>query len=171
MKKRALILSGIPWNTTIQRHHNLAFLLDKIGYEVIFVEKIPSSKFTVKKLIQRIIKNHRINENSPNIDKDSITVINQRFINPLGGLFWIINKYRIKQLIKKTGKEFDVVFNYLPVNTTLYILEEIIGNVIIYDCVRDFENWGGYLSNINKMETKIISISDIILVDSYYLAK
>lgn len=169
MKKYALILSGIAWNTTIQRHHSISFALSKMGYEVFFVESIPSSKFTFKKLINKINKNKNKIKSTINIDKDGINVINQGFVNPIGGLFEIVNSFKIKQLLKNLNFKFDVVINYLPISTTLHIVEKINTDKIIYDCVRDFENWGGYPSNIQQIENKIISLSDFILVDSYYL--
>ena len=169
LNKRVLILSGIPWNTTIQRHHNIAFLLERLNYDVFFVEKIPSSKFTIKKLVHRIISDHKKNEHSPCINKNNIRIISSQFLNPMKGVFWIVNKYQIKQLIKQVGKNFDVIINYLPVNTTYCVMESINAKITIYDCVRDFENWGGYPCNIQKIESKVISRSDFILVDSYYL--
>jgi hypothetical protein len=169
LSKRALILSGIPWNTTIQRHHNIARLLYKLDYEVVFVEKIPSSIFTVRKLIGRI-RNKLQGKKSPvSVNMSGIRVINQRFLNPMKGLYWLINKYLVRRLVEKIGPDFDVVINYLPVNTTYNILENINAELIIYDCVRDFENWGGYPRDINFIEKKLVSNSDMVLTDSYYL--
>lgn len=169
MKKRALILAGIPWNTTIQRHHNFAFFLESLGYEVFFIESIPSSKFTIKKLIERIKKVNLSKENKPKVNASKINIQSERFINPMAGIFWTINKFQVKKLVNTIGNEFDVVINYLPINTTNYILESIKSDNIIYDCVRDFENWGGYPKNISDYEKKVILKSNVVTTDSYYL--
>lgn len=169
MEKRVLILSGIPWDATIQRHHHMAWFFKKMGYEVVFIEKIPSSKFTIKKLINRIIKIYDSKSNSVKVDKDTIKVINPKLVNPMGSLFKLINKYKINKLILEIGKEFDIVINYLPINTTYYLINNINSKIKIYDCVRDFENWGGYPKNISEFEREIILMSNLILTDSYYL--
>lgn len=169
MGKRALILSGIPWDTTIQRHHNMAKLLDELDYEVFFVERIPSSRFTVKKLIGRIGKKLQERKDHVLVNRGGIRVINQKFVNPMKGVYWLINRYQVRKMVEKIGEDFDVVINYLPVNTTYYILENIKAEVIIYDCVRDFENWGGYPKEINLIERKLVLESHMVLTDSYYL--
>ncbi len=92
-----------------------------------------------------------------------------KFVNPMNGLFWLINKHKSNRLISNIGDEFDLVVNYLPVNTTYYIIDNLKAKKNIYDCVRDFENWGGYPKNINDIEGKIVWKSDIILTDSFYL--
>lgn len=168
--KKALILSGIPWNTTIQRHHKMAFFLSDLNYEVYFIESIPSSKFTLKKLYQKISRKfNKSNNTNKNVSNKSINIVNKRFINPMKGLFWISNKYQADNLLRKIGNDFDVVINYLPINTTLYISEHINVKKYIYDCVRDFSNWGGYPEDILQLEKKVANMSDLILVDSYYL--
>lgn len=168
--KKALILSGIPWNTTIQRHHKMAFFLSDLNYEVYFIESIPSSKFTFKKLYQKISRKfNKSNNANKNVSNKSINIVNKRFINPMKGLFWILNKYQADNLLEDIGNEFDIVINYIPVNTSLYISEHINVEKYIYDCVRDFSNWGGYTEDILKIENQIANMSDLILVDSYYL--
>lgn len=168
--KKVLILSGIPWNTTIQRHHKMAFFLRDLGYEVFFIESIPSSKFTFKKLYQKVSRKFdKSNNTNKNISNQNIHILNKTFINPMKGLFWEINKYQANKLMREIGKDFDIIINYLPVNTTLYISKNTNTKKYIYDCVRDFSNWGGYPDDILIIEDKIVNISDLILVDSYYL--
>lgn len=167
MKKKVLILAGIPWETTIQRHHQIASFFYKMGYEVFFVEKIPSSKFSFKKAINRINRKKIIKaEFERNME---INVINPKFINPMNGVFFLYNKMKIKKLIKNIGNEFDIVINYLPVNTTYEILKLVNAPIVVYDCVRDFQNWGEYPSNVANIEENIVNKADFILTDSYYL--
>lgn len=166
MTKKILILAGIPWETTVQRHHQIANFFNKIGYEVYFVEKIPSSTFSFKKALRKL-KSKKIYRKFEN--NTDITIINPKMINPMNGLFFLYNKFKIKKLLKNIGKDFDVVINYLPINTTYEILQRIEAPVKIYDCVRDFQNWGGYPRNIDKIEEKIVQDSNFVLTDSYYL--
>ncbi len=74
MNKRVLILSGIPWNTTFQRHHKISLFLNSLGYEVIFVEKIPSSKFSINKLFSRIAKKFEKVHSKPSIDNFNVKI-------------------------------------------------------------------------------------------------
>lgn len=169
MKKKAVILSGIAWDTTFQRHHNIADYLNQLGYEVIFIESITSSKFEFKKLYRRIYSKFNKNKKKIKNPTNGIKVCNYRFINPMNGIFLKINKMKVNHLIDKIGEDVDIVINYLPINTTELIIKKLNYKKLIYDCVRDFSNWGGYSSDIESIEKRLVQKSDIILTDSYYL--
>lgn len=163
---KALILSGIPWNTTLQRHHKISTWLKEMNYDVYFIEAIPSSKFSFKKVLLRLFKifNKKTNVN---IEKN-VKVFNGKFLTP-DKIFTKYNNKKINKLFEKIPKSYDIVVNYLPISTTYNILSNISYDFLIYDCVRDFENWGGYPSNVNYYENKIIEKSNIVLTDSFYL--
>lgn len=164
--KRALILSGISWNTTLQRHHKIAKWLKKMGYNVTFVESIPSSKITLKKILvkikSKIIKSSKID------NKKEVEIVNGKFLPPVF-FFNVINNIKVKKLLKKIDNKYDVIVNYLPIYTTDKIIAKMEYNILIYDCVRDFENWGGYPANVKKYEDKLINNATIVLTDSFYL--
>ena len=177
--KKALILSGIYWNNTYQRHQQFANYLVKADYEVIFVEHIISSKFNLNKFFKVLLGKMR-NKQSVTCAKTyfpkEITLINSSFVNPMNGVFLIINVIKAKQLVKKIRRElkiseFDLVINYLPINTTRYILSNLKYKKLIYDCVRDFVNWGEACKNIEYEEKKLLTTSDYVFTDSYYLTK
>jgi len=161
--KNAIILSGIAWNATQQRHHNVANWLYKLGYNVFFVEKITSSKFTIKKLLNQVFKQK---QNAIKNPENEIKVISSKFLNPE---FRKINEKICQEVLKQLPYEVDLVINYLPIETTMYLLEKIKYKKLIYDCVRDFSKWGYYSKNIVNIEKKLIEMSDLILTDSYYL--
>ena len=168
--KKALILSGIYWNDSLQRHQQFATYLSKLGYEVYFIEHIISSKFSLKKALKKFSSKNN-GEKIINSIPNKINVVNMRFLNPEGGLFSLINKYKITKLINSIGTEFDITINYLPINTTRWILEKINTKKIIYDCVRNFENWPGYRKDILEEEKILIKKSDAIFTDSYFLTE
>lgn len=165
--KKILILSGINWNDTLQRHQRIAKFLANNNYQVYFIENIISSKFTIKKAWNKIF----YKKDSVNIQNKifkNIKIYNKTFLNP-HGIFKYYNHIQVKKLLNKIGIEFDIVINYLPIETTNYILEKCKYKILIYDCVRDFQNWGGYPKNIKKYEKILFEKVNYILVDSYYL--
>lgn len=169
--KRALILAGVKWNTTMQRHHMVAERLVELGFEVYFVEGIVSSSFSISKSFARIIQTFRPNNASfqASIKTGEVKIINTSFVNPHRGLFDLYNAYRWNVLRKKIPKSFDLVINYLPILTTERIVNDVSSKTLIYDCVRDFSNWGGYPSNIGDIEDRLVDRADYVMVDSYYL--
>lgn len=167
--KKALVLSGIYWNSSIQRHHVISKILVELGYEVYFIEAIPSSVFSLKKLLMRL-KKLKKEKKEKKVDSNGVIIKNYSFLNPIL-LFKFYNIYKINKLRKEIGEEVDLVINYLPISTTLEIIKRIKFKKVIYDCVRDFEVWGGYPKNIMKLEDKVVKKSQFILVDSFYLNK
>lgn len=166
--KKALILSGISWDTTLQRHHKIAKWLKKMGYDVTFVESIPSSKITISKCVSKIkskfVKSSKIK------NKKEVQVVNGGFLPPIP-LFNIINNIKVQKLLKKIGTNYEVIVNYLPIYTTDVIISKIKYSILIYDCVRDFGNWGGYPQNLKKYEKKLKECSNFIMTDSFYLTE
>lgn len=165
--KKILILSGINWNDTLQRHQRIAKFLANNNYQVYFIENIISSKFTIKKAWNKIFYK-RSNINIQNEVFKNIKIYNKKFLNP-HGIFKPYNHIQVKKLLNEIGIEFDVIINYLPIETTNYILKKCKYRILIYDCVRDFQNWGGYPKNIQKYEKILLKEVNWILVDSYYL--
>lgn len=167
--KKAVILSGVNWNTTKQRHHTIAEYLKEMNYDVVFVEGITSSKFQIKKLLQRLKSSLKRKSNKVINPTNGVKVVNYRFINPMGSFFYMYNKIKANRLIQELDGDIEILINYLPINTTSYIIREITYERLIYDCVRDFQNWGGYPSDIKKHESELVEIADVIFTDSYYL--
>lgn len=173
MNKKILILSGISWTDTIQRHQRIANYLAKSGNEIIFIENIVSSKFSFKKIIEKIriklIENKNKKKDKKIQKKDKkIQVYDMKVLNPQR-IFQMYNHLKVRKLLKKIGNKYDVILNYLPIETTDYIIGKCNYNSLIYDCVRDFSNWGGYPQNLKTYEEKLLKKSDFILTDSYYL--
>jgi hypothetical protein len=107
--KKALIISGIKWNTTIQRHHEVAKLLSRNGYNVDFLEGVVGSKFSFKKLIAKILSVARQSRNSEVPVDGGIRVIKSPFINPQKGLFAIFNNIKLRQLCANLEQEYDLI--------------------------------------------------------------
>ncbi|RKI37717.1 hypothetical protein D7V86_20885 [bacterium D16-51] len=167
--KKALLLTGISWMDPLQRHQQFASYLSKLGYEVYFVEHIVSSKFSIKKVIQ-LFKTAKLNRTRPKNEIPShVHLVNMGFINPGNGFFALVNFFKVIKMLKVYGKKYDLVINYLPINTTRFILNNIERKNTIYDCVRNFNGWGGYYKSIEKEEAYLSSIVNAIFCDSFYL--
>lgn len=174
--KKALILAGINWNNSLQRHHQFTNYLVSCGYEVYFVEHIISTKFTIHKLVQEIFKTvwKCIGKNRTkvvNTKTINIKIISLKFVNPGGHIFYFINKSKASKLGNYIPDTIDLVINYLPVNTTRFILDRVNYKKLIYDCVRNFEEWGGCYRDISCEEKKLIEKSDMVFTDSYFLTE
>lgn len=169
--KKALILSGIYWNDSFQRHQQFTLYLLKMGYEVYFIEHIISTKFSIKKFINILLNYKKDKKIINNSKPKNLHVLNMKFINPQNGFFKLINYIKVLKLLKIIEeKKFDLIINYLPINTTRFILEKVFTSKLVYDCVRDFENWDGCIKKNIKIEEKLLfEKSDIIFTDSYYL--
>lgn len=167
--KKALILAGIYWNDPWQRHQQFATYLSKMGYHVFFVEHIVSTAFSAKKLLRAIKRKNSSSSKLHNEIPERITIFNGRFINPCEGSLSIINKKKVTALLSEIGRDFDLVINYLPISTTRYLISNIKYSKLIYDCVRNFEDWGEYSNNIINEETWLINQCDCVFTDSYYL--
>ena len=169
--KRALVLSGIYWNETWQRHQQFAEYLASIGYEVFFVEHIISSVLTFEKIKDIVGKAETINNIKINPKHNNIKLCSAKFLMPQNGLFFLWNHYVNKKLVREIGADFDVVFNYLPINTTRDLLDQIHYKTLVYDCVRNFVGWSGcrYPSNIADEEAYLCDRADMVFVDSIFL--
>lgn len=165
--KRVLILSGIAWNDTLQRHQRISNFLSKNNCQILFIENIISSKFTIKKALKSFFYTNKNLYNKNKVPLN-VNIYNKRFLNP-HSIFKYYNHIQAKKLLKDIGNKFDVIINYLPIETTNYILSKCSYKSLIYDCVRDFENWGGYPIDIKNYEKVLYEKSNYILVDSYYL--
>ncbi len=167
--KKALILSGIYWNDPLQRHQQFAVYLQKNGYRVYFIEHIVSAAFSIKKLMSVLGKVSRDSTKSKNRTHSDINVLNMGFVPPGCRIFDFINKRKVNKLVGMVGKEFDLIINYLPISTTRLMIGQITYKKLIYDCVRNFEGWGGYPSDISMEENQLVTRCNKVFTDSYYL--
>ena len=172
MNKKALMLAGIGWNDTWQRHQQIACALASNGYDVIFIERIPSSVIAVGKVIGRL-RNVVASKNGANRQNhilDNIKVLRFPFVPPGNIISDFVNrKIVFSKVIPKISSEFDVVINYLPIKTTQFIYESVKAEQLVYDCVRAFNIWGGYPKSLEQDELQLLNSANRILVDSFYL--
>ena len=167
--KKILVLTGVGWNSAYQRQQRIANYISEQDCIVYYIGNIISSKFTFNALLKffyRKIKNNKIIKN--NKKNNNIKIVEKTFLNP-ELIFRKYNHFCVNKILKEIGYEFDVVINYLPIETTNYFLQKIQYKTLIYDCVRNFELWGGYPRDLKKIEFKLINASNYIFVDSFYL--
>ncbi len=169
--KNALVISGISWSDTYQRHHVVTeYLLDN-GYSVDFLEGVKSSKLSFQKLksvISRKLspakysKNTRYSSSNLNI----ISTFNFPSDNYITNLINSLSSY---SLLKRLKKEYELVIVYVPSFFVMDLLSRVSHNKLLYDCVRNFEQWAGIHESIVDHELELLDKSDLILTDSYYL--
>lgn len=167
--KRAIILSGISWNDSYQRHHQMAFALQELGYSVYFINNIPSSNFTLVKLCRKILYIFRMRRHNIKNSIGDVNVFNLHLLWPGTGLVKYWNSLIVKLLFSSIPISFDVVIAYLPISTTFSFLDRIRYEILIYDCVRNFVGWKGYPNSVAKLEKDLIFKSSFVFCDSFYL--
>lgn len=169
-EKRALILSGIAWNDTIQRHHMVTKELLAKGYQVDFVESVPSSGFTFAKFWNRWAKSGNKRENA-DVKCDPGLAVYKFPILPGGYcLLDIFNRLFFKFHIKeRIERRYDLIVSYLPIRICLLFIENLEHDILVYDCVRNFDGWGGYPRSVKSIEKLLLREADYVLCDSFYL--
>lgn len=171
MKKKALIFSGINWNSTKQRHHDMADILVSINYDVTFVQGVKSSDFSLSsifRLLRAFVKDKsHIKNEIPN----NINVINGFSIPNSGILTSLISYFSWYRISGKIGFDYDLIIVYIPSSGVVnYIKKSKNTNcVIVYDCVRNFHEWSGISKDVILSESNLVSISDFVFCDSFYL--
>lgn len=162
--KKALILSGVKWNSPWQRHHIIAKSLVDCNYQVDFVEGIVSSKLTKNKILSIIKKKY-----SKSIGSNP-TLKNLKIIKTLPAPRIALLEFLYKKNISKNILgEYDIIITYIPRKEIIDLLNEISYKKLVYDCVRDFENWKDVDPSILESEAVLIKKSDEIWCDSFWL--
>lgn len=167
--KKILIISGVYWSESYQRHQRIASYLARQGHEVLFLEAVPSSMLSFRKIKKRILVNKSVvrkNTLKKTFIPAGIHLIKLPFLNPE---FLLYNKL-ILFLNKKKISKIDVIYSFLPIPLVFDILsKQTKVPKIIYDCVRDFEGWKEYSKNVCLHERLLLKSSDLLLVDSFFL--
>jgi hypothetical protein len=169
-KKAALIVSGIEWNSTYQRHQLNAKLLSEFGYSVDFLQGCKTSPFSFKS-VYRFIRGKILHTNSFVSNKlpNGLKLLNCPLMPPMGVLSFILNYFIYKFFLRKKLCHFyDVVIYYVPIDL-VHLHENNLYTKVFYDCVRAFAAWGGYHSSLYKNERYLASSCNFILCDSYYI--
>lgn len=165
---KVAIISGVRWEHTFQRQQKTAIALNDLGVKVDFITgiklRIPNINefyFRIKSILGNKNKN-KINYNDNNINR-----IKFKLLPPTNIFFDFLNKLLIKYKYNSLS-QYDVVLTYLPHPSLKYLNKEVF---IIYDCVRDFSEWGGYPKRVLDYELSLLKNSNIVLFDSYWLGK
>ncbi|ERM59221.1 hypothetical protein M565_ctg4P516 [Vibrio cyclitrophicus FF75] len=169
MKKRVLILSGVNWNATFQRHHKVAAFFSDDGYDVDFVSGIKStSLFTLRRwysyLKSKFSTKRRPHSNPyPSSDFVEYSCFNVPHATCL-------NNLSAKILCGKMRYDsYNYIIVYIPCSFTNYLLSLVSTDHLVYDCVRNFSDWPDISNNVILNEKDLLLRASTILVDSYYL--
>jgi len=175
MTKRALVISGIAWDATYQRHQLNANILAELGYQVDFLQSCKTSRIGFSRifyfLLLKFMKAFGYNKSCAmhNFKNSNVKVISSSLLPPGGKLNYLCNRFIFRFLLShKLHKKYDLIFYYVPIDIVDF-LERNEETLVIYDCVRAFSQWGGYHECLYKNEKKLVSYADHILCDSFYL--
>jgi hypothetical protein len=170
MTKKALIISGIFWHDTWQRHQNIAMALIEQGYKVDFVAGVKSSGITLKKSISviksKLAENKNINANSTKNYKPTHLNEISAFNLPYAG---VLTRRAVNKIAPELSDYYDIVICYIPSPLSLKIIAAVNYKTLIYDCVRNFAQWPGIAPAVLSSEKKLITMANQIWVDSFYL--
>lgn len=174
MNKRALVISGVKWDATYQRHHLNTKILAKNGYKVDFLEGCKTSKMSLKKIIGLLgekLRNFSVQKKDNSLVKNARSDINvfSLFFLPPGGFFssqingLLFNIFHFRKL----ATNYDLILIYTPSDHVKFL--NVDDSYLIYDCVRAFSVWGGYHKSLYENEKLLFSKAHKVTCDSFYL--
>ncbi|MEY0068676.1 hypothetical protein AB7W80_11910 [Providencia rettgeri] len=164
--KKALVISGIHWNATWQRHQEFSSILANNGYQVDFLQ---ANKTTIPSLgkIKNILVNKNKNKNK-NKTPEKIKIKTSWQIPPIKFSYYINRVLSIFFHRDILSKEYDIIISYVPTDLSVYLLKKN-NNKFIFDCVRAFSIWSGYSTSLYKNEKYIYKNSKNIICDSFFI--
>ncbi|MBH0093509.1 hypothetical protein [Pseudoalteromonas sp. SCQQ13] len=170
MTKKALIISGIFWHDTWQRHQNIATALIEQGYNIDFVAGVKSSGLTLHKCINvlksKLASSQHVNAHSTLNNKPKQLNEISAFNLPYEGE---LTSRAVRKITPKLNNDYDIIICYIPAPLSLKIIAAVNYKTLIYDCVRNFAQWPGIAPAVLSSEQKLITIANQIWVDSFYL--
>ncbi|TLS77478.1 glycosyltransferase family 1 protein [Photobacterium damselae] len=159
---KVAIISGISWNHTFQRQQKTAVALKKLGFNVDFITGFKLRNPRLDDFV-RLVKNKSYKKKQDEIV--FVNTLNFKMLPPTCYLFNKLNnmlfKYRYDSL-----KSYDLILTFLPHPVFRNLSDN---SILIYDCVRDFSEWGGYPKELLNYEAELIKKSNVILFDSFWL--
>jgi len=169
MNQKVLVISGVSWDSTHQRHHKVVEFLDRNGYQVDFISNVKSSSvFSLSKIMSKISNKFFNQRSSSTNTKPSdkfleIKSFNLPYKTIINKLFLLIVKKKLR------FADYDIVIYYIPCQFTHLLLNSVSTKRVIYDCVRNFSGWDNITKSVVKYERLLLQQVDRVLVDSYYL--
>lgn len=169
MMKNLLILSNIEWNFLKQRHQHLALGL-KDKYNVIFVESLvkrnPGFR-DISRIFRRIFSTQKKSY-------AEIKIITPVILPSTFKVYRILNRlYFSRRLTKKIKSAMiggsTVLWNYLPSQTVIDLIDFIHPEAIVYDCVSNFAALDDMPRDTSKLEQEIVHKSNMVVVDCDFL--
>ncbi|KAF7775444.1 hypothetical protein PCIT_a1637 [Pseudoalteromonas citrea] len=169
MRKRVLILSGVNWDATFQRHHKVAEFFIDDGYDVDFVSGIKStSLFTFKRWYSYLKAKFCTKPRSHSNPYPSSDFFEYKCFNIPHVTF--LNDISAKILCRNMRYDnYDHIIVYVPCSFTKSVLSLVSTDHLVYDCVRNFSDWPNISKNVILNEKDLLCLANTILVDSYYL--
>lgn len=169
-----VILSSIKWDFLWQRHQIIAKYLAQYT-DVTFIETtgLRNPDFLkAKERVKRFLNRNNI-QNRIDTEVDCLTVIPPLVLPPTYKFFRVVNeRLFIPALAKKvvqSSRKPILFISYLPTSSALLLIDELKPNKIVYDCVLNFEKFPGIPKDLEKTENRMISKSDLLIVDSVHL--
>lgn len=173
--KTAVMISGIHWHSTWQRHHHIASQLASRGWKVIFVEPMPKRwpalnewRRLANRLSGRVEGAGTCEQSVP----DGVELIAPLLLPDVGTFARAVNRsffvpsIAAKILGKLQGSR-PLVINYLPTPASVELQKCLNPSVRVYDCVCDWAH-DPYSkeAGLERVELELLKETDIVIADS-----
>ena len=165
--KAVLIISGINWNSPIQRHHQFAHYFCKRGFDVDFLEGMKTSKIGLQSLRRAWLNRRTSNNSRVNLLPNGLRIVSMKIMPP-SRMSKSVNNFLFFLQRTMLRKRYDLIVTFVPVDIVPWVRVYTKG-VIWYDCVRAFKIWGGYSSALYENEKELIQAADIFTCDSFFI--
>lgn len=180
--KNVIFIANIEWNFLKQRHQFFAEELSKLGLNVIFIESSAKRNPTLKdipRIFSRLKKVVFKSKSAPKKDATASAKTDVKVVTPLvlpstNSFFNLLNDLIFtKKLVSSVKSQLvdgkTAIINYLPSHTSIALTKQFSADVLVYDCVSNFEYVPGMPSDVVKTEDELIELCNLVFYDCNFL--
>ena len=172
MKGTVVIISMVHWHFTWQLEHSFARGLAERGYDVRFVEPLPKRWPALSELGRvwgRLIGHNEAAGNCYQPLAPGVTLVSPRLLPDTSPLLQSLNRRlfvpRIADVLRHDAAQPLIVINYLPLASSLVLMEQLQPDATFYHCVNDWEH-DPYTSTGHFKEAELAAAVDMVWTDS-----
>lgn len=175
--KSAVIISGVHWHSTWQRHHHIASQLASTGWKIIFIEPLPKrwpAAGEWKRLVNRLSGRSEGAGTCVQNVPEGVEILSPLLLPDVGFIARGVNKLLFIPLISevilnKLSGEHPLLINYLPTPASIALQKKLPARVRVYDCVCDWAHDPyAVASGLEQAEKDLLNETDIVTADSIH---